>query len=75
VVAALKDAGFPDKQIGILMQDRTEGQRLAKATGTKAEKGAATGAATGGVLGGLVGLLAGVGALVIHVHFAHRCPA
>jgi len=61
----LKDAGFTNQQIGVLMQDRTEGRRLAEATGTKAEKGAATGAMTGSVLGGLAGLLAGVGALVI----------
>jgi uncharacterized protein (TIGR02271 family) len=61
----LKAAGFTDQQIGVLMQDRDEGRRLAEATGTKAGEGAATGAVAGGVLGGLVGLLAGAGALVI----------
>jgi hypothetical protein len=61
----LKDAGFTEGQIGILMQDRAEQRKFAEDTGTKAGEGAATGAATGGLLGGVVGLLAGVGALVI----------
>jgi uncharacterized protein (TIGR02271 family) len=61
----LKDAGFPDSQIGVLMRDPDEERRLAEQTGTKAGEVAAAGAVTGGVLGGLVGLLAGVGALVI----------
>jgi hypothetical protein len=61
----LKDAGFTDAQIGVLMRDREEERRLAEDTGTKAGEAAAAGAVTGGVLGGLVGLLAGVGALVI----------
>lgn len=61
----LKDAGFTDRQIGVLMRDPEEERRLAEETGTKAGEVAAAGAVTGGVLGGLVGLLAGVGALVI----------
>src|SRR5215208_6432117 len=61
----LKDAGFTDSQIGVLMQDRAEARKFAEDTGTKAGEGAAAGAATGGILGGVVGLLAGVGALVI----------
>ncbi len=61
----LKDGGFTDQQIGVLMRDPDEQRRLAEETGTKAGEAAATGAVTGGVLGGLVGLLAGVGALVI----------
>ena len=61
----LKDAGFTDSQIGVVMQDRAQARKFAEDTGTKAGEGAAAGAATGGVLGGVVGLLAGVGALVI----------
>jgi uncharacterized protein (TIGR02271 family) len=61
----LKDAGFSDSQIGVLMQDRAEERKLATDTGTKAGESAAAGAIGGGVLGGIVGLLAGVGALVI----------
>ena len=61
----LKDAGFTDKEIGVLMQDRAEQRKFTEDTGTKAGEGAAAGAATGGILGGVFGLLAGVGALVI----------
>jgi uncharacterized protein (TIGR02271 family) len=61
----LKDAGFTDQQIGVLMRDPDEVRRLAEQTGTKAGEGAAAGAITGGAVGGLVGLLAGIGALVI----------
>jgi uncharacterized protein (TIGR02271 family) len=61
----LKNAGFTDRQIGVLMRDRDEERKLATETGTKAGEGATAGAITGGALGGLVGLLAGIGALVI----------
>ena len=64
-ISDLKDAGFSGRQIGVLMQDRTKEQNLAKATGTKAGEGAAAGAVSGGLLGGIVGLLTGVGALAI----------
>jgi uncharacterized protein (TIGR02271 family) len=64
----LKNAGFTDNQIGVLMQDREQERRLAEDTGTKAGKSAAKGAATGGVVGGLVGLLTaaipGIGPIV-----------
>ena len=61
----LKDAGFTDQQIGVLMRDPEETRRVAEQTGTKAGEGAAAGAITGGAVGGVVGLLAGIGALVI----------
>jgi uncharacterized protein (TIGR02271 family) len=61
----LKTAGFSDREIGVIMQNRDEERRLATDTGTKAGETAAAGAVGGGVLGGIVGLLAGVGALVI----------
>jgi uncharacterized protein (TIGR02271 family) len=64
-VRDLKDAGFTDKEIGVLMRDPAEQRKFTDDTGTKAGEGAAAGAATGGVLGGVFGLLAGVGALVI----------
>jgi uncharacterized protein (TIGR02271 family) len=64
-IRELKAAGFTDRQIGVIMQDRAEEGRLATDTGTKAGESAAAGAVGGGVLGGVVGLLAGVGALVI----------
>src|SRR5215210_3109140 len=61
----LRTAGFSDREIGFIMQNRDEERRLATDTGTKAGETAAAGAVGGGVLGGIVGLLAGVGALVI----------
>jgi hypothetical protein len=61
----LKDAGFTDTEIGVLLRDPDEARRLTGETGTLAGEGAAAGAVTGGVLGGLIGLLAGVGALAI----------
>src|SRR5829696_1169860 len=64
-VRDLKDAGFTDNEIGVLMRDPAEQRKFAEDTGTKAGEGAAAGAATGGLLGGVFGLLAGVGALVI----------
>jgi uncharacterized protein (TIGR02271 family) len=64
-IRRLKEAGFTDEQIGVLVQDRAEERGLPEGVATKAGEGAATGAVSGGVLGGLVGLLAGVGALAI----------
>jgi uncharacterized protein (TIGR02271 family) len=61
----LKNAGYTDQQIGVLMRDKDEARRVAEQTGTKAGEAAAAGAITGGALGGLVGVLAGIGALVI----------
>jgi uncharacterized protein (TIGR02271 family) len=64
-IRGLKDAGFSDSQIGVLMQDREGQKELADATGAKVADAATTGAIGGGVAGGIVGLLAGVGALAI----------
>jgi len=61
----LKDAGFPDDRIGVVMQDPEQQQQLSADMGTKAGEGAAMGALGGGVLGGVLGLLAEAGALVI----------
>ena len=61
----LKDAGFPDDRIGVVMRDPERQQQLSEDMGTKAGEGAAAGAVSGGVVGGVLGLLAGVGALVI----------
>jgi uncharacterized protein (TIGR02271 family) len=64
-VRDLKDAGFSDAQIGVVMQDREQQRRVAEDTGTKAGEGATAGAVSGGVVGGALGLLAGIGALAI----------
>jgi hypothetical protein len=64
-IRGLKDQGFTDDDIGVLMQDRQKQQQLADTTGTKVSEAATTGAIGGGVAGGVIGLLAGVGALAI----------
>jgi heat induced stress protein YflT len=63
--AELKQEGFKDNQIGVLMQDRESQKDLAGSTGTKVSDAATSGAIGGGVAGGILGLLAGVGALAI----------
>jgi uncharacterized protein (TIGR02271 family) len=64
-IQALKAAGFPERDIGVAMRDRTSQGELAEGTGTQAAEGAAGGAMGGGVVGGVIGLLGGLGALAI----------
>jgi hypothetical protein len=64
-IRELKDSGFEESQIGVLMQDRERQQELADTTGTNVSGAATAGAIGGGVTGGVLGLLAGVGALAI----------
>jgi uncharacterized protein (TIGR02271 family) len=64
-INALKAAGFPERDIGVAMRDRSSQGELAEGTGTQAAEGAAGGAVGGGVVGGVVGLLGGLGALAI----------
>ena len=64
-IRELKEAGFTENQIGILMQDRDRQQKLADSTDTKVSEAATSGAIGGGVAGGILGLLAGIGALAI----------
>jgi len=65
IVAALKDAGFLNNDISVLLPDKSSTREFAHKKGTKAPEGAITGAGTGGVLGGALGWLAGIGALAI----------
>lgn len=65
IVAALKDAGFLNNDISVLLPDKSGTRDFAHKKGTKAPEGAITGAGTGGVLGGALGWLAGIGALAI----------
>jgi uncharacterized protein (TIGR02271 family) len=64
-INALKAAGFPERDIGVAMRDRTSQGELTEGTGTQAAEGAAGGAVGGGVVGGVIGLLGGLGALAI----------
>src|SRR3954462_14264374 len=65
VVDQLKDAGFSNQHISVLMSNSTGTREFAIENETKAPEGAATGAGTGAVLGGGLGWLAGIGALAI----------
>ncbi|MFB8791878.1 MAG: general stress protein [Potamolinea sp.] len=67
----LRDSGFNMDHVSVVGKDAGPHDQIAgvemsnKATGNKADEGAATGAATGAALGGLGGLLVGLGALAI----------
>jgi hypothetical protein len=64
-IRGLKQEGFTDGQIGVLMQDKGKQEKLADSTGSTVSEAAKTGAIGGGIAGGVLGLLAGVGALAI----------
>jgi hypothetical protein len=65
LVDSLKNAGFSNNDISVLMSDKQGTREFADSEETKAPEGAATGAGTGAVLGGALGWLTGVGALAI----------
>jgi hypothetical protein len=64
-VQALKDAGFRNTDISVLLPENVGSKDFAHVHDTKAPEGAATGAGTGAVIGGTLGWLAGIGALAI----------
>jgi len=65
VVQQLRNAGFSNEDVSVLMADKGGTTDFATEHNTKAPEGATVGAGTGGVLGGTLGLLAGIGALAI----------
>jgi hypothetical protein len=65
IVEDLKDSGFSNNDISILMQDKRSTREFAHEKQTKAPEGAATGAVSGGTIGGVLGWLMGIGALAI----------
>jgi hypothetical protein len=65
IVDELRNAGFSNNDISVLLPDKSSTREFAVAKGTKAPEGAITGVSTGGVLGGALGWLAGIGALAI----------
>jgi hypothetical protein len=65
IVDDLKNAGFSDNDVSVLLSDKQGTRDFAHEKNTKAPEGATTGVATGGILGGAVGWLAGIGALAI----------
>lgn len=64
-IKSLESLGFNPKDVSIVVNDKNEGQQLAKNTGADIAGGAASGATTGAVVGGLAGLLIGIGAIAI----------
>ena len=64
-VEALKEAGFRNTDISVLMPENVGTKDLAHKKNTKAPEGAAAGGGAGLVLGGALGWLAGIGALAI----------
>ena len=65
IVAGLKDSGFNNSDISILLPDKNVTQDFGFEKHSKASEGTATGASTGAVLGGALGWLVGVGTLAI----------
>lgn len=65
IVDQLKNAGFPNTDISVLMADKSGSRQFAHEKDTKAPEGAVTGALSGGAVGGVLGWLLGIGALSI----------
>ena len=63
VVDRLREEGFSNDDISVLLQDNQGSKDFAHEKNTKAPEGTTTGVTTGGVIGGTLGLLAGIGAL------------
>jgi hypothetical protein len=61
----LKEEGFRDTDVSVLLQENPGTMDLATVKATKAPEGAAAGACSGAVIGGTLGWLAGTGALAI----------
>jgi hypothetical protein len=64
-VDALKEAGFRNADISVLLPESGGTKEFAVEKETKAPEGAATGAGTGAVVGGALGWLVGIGLLAI----------
>jgi hypothetical protein len=65
IVRSLKDEGFDDDNISVLLPDKAGTRDFAHEQNTKAPEGATVGAGTGGLLGGTLGWLVGAGTLAI----------
>lgn len=64
-IAELREAGFRNVDISVLLPQNVGSKELAHEKATKAPEGGAAGAASGAVIGGAAGWLAGVGILAI----------
>ena len=64
-IAALREAGFSNTDISLLLPESLGTRELSTEKGTKAPEGATAGAGSGAVIGGALGWLIGIGALAI----------
>jgi len=64
-VDVLVSAGFPSRDISVLLPDQRGTRDFAHEKETKAPEGTTTGVTAGGVIGGTLGVLAGIGAIAI----------
>ncbi|MGA8437643.1 MAG: DUF3341 domain-containing protein [Candidatus Sulfotelmatobacter sp.] len=64
-VTALKDSGFANSDVSVLLPENVRTGELATDRSTKAPEGAAVGLGSGAAVGGALGWLVGVGALAI----------
>lgn len=62
-VRRLSDLGYTDRDISVMMSDKTKAREFAHETGGHAETGAVTGAAVGASLGGVIALLTATGSV------------
>jgi hypothetical protein len=61
----MKDGGFRNTDISVLLPQNLGTKDLATQKATKAPEGAAAGASSGAIIGGTLGWLVGIGALAI----------
>jgi hypothetical protein len=64
-VTALRDAGFQQSDVSVLLPENLGNREIATQKNTKAPEGATAGAGSGAVIGGTLGWLVGIGALAI----------
>src|SRR5215471_13308540 len=64
-VQALKQAGYRNADISVLLPDNKSNKEFAHHKDTKAPEGTAAGATTGAIVGGTLGWLVGIGTLAI----------
>ncbi|HEV7510801.1 MAG TPA: quinol:electron acceptor oxidoreductase subunit ActD [Candidatus Acidoferrum sp.] len=64
-VLALKNAGFQQSDVSVLLPENLGNREIATEKNTKAPEGATAGGGTGAVIGGTLGWLVGIGALAI----------
>lgn len=65
IIVTLRDAGFGNADISLLMPDQGNLRDIGVDQTSKAPEGATAGASTGAILGGALGWLAGIGSLAI----------